>query len=254
MKIKIIKLGGSVITNENSSNKLHEFNTRRIAQQLHKFYPGTILIHGTGIVGKPPAVKHGYVESGKLGKDMKFVALKIKNQIHKLNQNFLSSFISEGIPVQSIVQWQLMGSRFRVNKQKILEIVQTGFVPVLFGDFVIQRDGSFKVISSDVICYFIAKILCPDKLIFLTDVDGVYDNGIPPKIIPEINQMNYASVPIDSALKDVSGGMGEKVKLAIKSSRYCNTCFIGNGTTPGLLKDILEDHKVRGTYICSFKA
>lgn len=253
LKIKIIKLGGSLITDENSRNKFHSSNTRRIAQQLYEFYPGTILVHGTGRVGKPPAVKYGYVESGKLGKDMKFVGLKIKNQIHKLNQNFLSSFISESIPVQSIVQWQLMGSGFYVSKQKILEILQTGFVPVLFGDFVIQKDGSFKVISSDDICHYITKMLLPDKLIFLTNVDGVYDNGLPPTIIPEINQMNYASVTIDNDPKDVSGGMRNKIKLAFKSSRYCKTCFIGNGTTPGLLMEILQDHKVRGTYISPAK-
>ncbi len=251
MKIKIIKLGGAIITNNEPKEKLDRSNTRNIARQLQEYYPGTILVHGTGSVGKPPAIRYGFVESGSLGPDMKFIALKIKNQIHQLNQQFISVFISEGIPVQSIVHWQLMGSRLYVSKSKILEILQSGLVPVFFGDFVIQKDGSFKVVSSDVICHLVTKLVKPEKLIFLTDVDGVFDDGLPPKLIPEINRNNYASIPGDHDHKDVSGGMAEKVKLAIKSSKYCKTCLIANGTTPGLLYEALQGHKVRGTYVYS---
>ena len=251
MKIKIIKLGGSLITDENSGNKFNETNTRRLAEELYDFYPGTILVHGTGIVGKSPAVEYNYVESGTLAKEMKIVALEIKNRIYKLNQNFISSFISEGIPVQSIVQWQLRGSRFHVGKQRILELLQSGFVPVLFGDFALLRSGNFKVISSDIICHFIAKLLSPDKLIFLTDVDGVYDDSSPPTLIAKINRMNYPSLSIKNDPTDVSGGMHSKVKFAFKSSRYCKTCFIGNGTNRGLLKELLQGFKVKGTYVSS---
>jgi len=85
MEKHIIKFGGSIITNTSTESKFNKKNTLRLAKEIYPYYKGCILIHGTGHVGKPPAIKYGYVESGIVQKNQQLIALHIKNSLRELN-------------------------------------------------------------------------------------------------------------------------------------------------------------------------
>ena len=62
MNITIIKIGGSVITNE-GSEPINLNAIKNIGRQLKRFKGKLVIVHGTGYVGKPPAVKYNYVKT-----------------------------------------------------------------------------------------------------------------------------------------------------------------------------------------------
>ena len=94
MKINIIKFGGSIISESNSGTHFNFKNTERLAQELSPFYKGSVLVHGTGHVGKPPAIKYGYVKNGIIAKEDKLLALEIKSSIRRLNQLVVDTLLS----------------------------------------------------------------------------------------------------------------------------------------------------------------
>lgn len=261
MKKHIIKLGGSIITDTSSKAYFNKKNTLRLAKELYPFYKGCILIHGTGQVGKPPAIKYGYVDNGILQKNEHLIALNIKNSLRQLNQHVVHTFLSASIPA---IPFDILHfydeSQKELNYKSLSEIlyqlINNNFVPVFYGDLLPRPDGSFKVFSSDLITLILAKILNPENVYFLTDVDGVYseytdqNNETGSNVIPFLNSNN-----IDKLLnskndnKDVSGGMQRKVELALEIANYCSRCFIGNGLSGNILSNLFKGENVNGTFV-----
>lgn len=261
MKHSIIKLGGSVITDMTSKNHFNKKNTLRLARELYPFSKGCILVHGTGHIGKPPAVKYGYVESGIIQKKDRLIALNIKSKIRQLNQFVIQTLISASIPAIPIdILWIYNESKdhFRNNgiEKFLLELLDNSIVPVFYGDLVPRADGSFKVISSDYIALILAKILHPENVLFLSDVSGVYsaaknihdDTG--PEIIPLLTSQNVNRLQkSQNENKDVSGGMLRKAGIALEISNYCRRCFIGSGYAENVVSDFFKENDVIGTLV-----
>jgi isopentenyl phosphate kinase len=263
MKKHIIKLGGSIITDTSSKAYFNKKNTLRLAKELYPFYKGCILIHGTGQVGKPPAIKYGYVDNGILPQNEHLIALNIKNSLRQLNQHVVHTFLSASIPV---IPFDILHfydeSKNHLNykglKDILLQMLKNGLVPVFYGDLLPLPDGSFKVFSSDLITLLLAKTLKPENVIFLSDVNGVYlehtksNNEASSNIIPVLNPKNIRLlIKSENDKKDVSGGMRKKAELALEISRYCKRCFIGNGLTDNILSNFFKEKSVVGTFVRS---
>jgi len=261
MQINIIKFGGSVISDKLSEDHFNLRNTERLARELYPFHNGSILIHGTGYVGKPPAVKYGYVRNGIISKEEKLIALTVRSKIRQLNQHVVNTLISASIPAIPIDILNYFSFTQRsgyVIKTGIIifHLVKNGLVPVLYGDLFPLPDGSYKVISSDFITFLLAKNLKPDNVIFLSNVRGIFmskeaveeDNiqGIIKKLtLDKLTSIKWT----DSDNNDVSGGMRRKAELALEASDYCNKCFIGSGYTENLLSKLFTEEDVEGTFV-----
>ena len=128
-----------------------------------------------------------------------------------------------------------------------------GFVPVLHGDFVPCPDGSVRVLSSDHIVFVLTKALSPRRVIFLTDVDGVFrseGSGEMPALLERLSAANASEMRAEASDgDDVSGGMGKKVDHALDVAHYCEECLIANGRRAGVLRDILAGRDVRCTRV-----
>ena len=135
MKSNIIKLGGSVISESESESHFNAGNTERLAKELYPFQKGLILIHGTGHVGKPPAIKYGYVKNGIISKEDRLIALMIKSKIQQLNQDVVNTFLScsiPAIPVNILHFYNESDEQFIIGfiETVITELVMNGMVPV----------------------------------------------------------------------------------------------------------------------------
>ena len=261
MQINNIKFGGSVISDNLSKNHFNHRNTERLAREFYPFHKGSILIHGTGYVGKPPAIKYGYVKNGIISKEDRLIALAVRSKIRQLNQNVVNTLISASIPAIPIDILNYFSCRKRIcyiskTGTTILHLIKNGLVPVLYGDLFPLTDGSYKVISSDFITFLLAKSLKPENVIFLSNVRGIFmskeaieaDNsqGIIKKLTPD--KMASIKWP-DTDNNDVSGGMRRKAELALEISDYCNKCFIGSGYTENLLSKLFTMEDAEGTFI-----
>lgn len=259
MNSNIVKIGGSVITDDTSMNHFDAKNTLRIAKEIYPFQKGLIIVHGTGHIGKPPAIKYGYLNSGILPEKDGEIALPIKDSIRQLNNQVVQALQSvsiQAVPIDIMNYYdesteQLIKSEFI---WKLAEMAGKNQVPVFYGDMIRRSDGSYKVISSDVITLILSKILNPENVIFLTDVEGVYiengSNDKDKKIIPILSSSTFKSMKYyGSDATDVSGGMRKKAEIALEVSKYCNRCFIGSGYQDGILRDFFAMKTVPGTIV-----
>ncbi|MHA1665551.1 MAG: amino acid kinase family protein, partial [Candidatus Njordarchaeales archaeon] len=79
------------------------------------------------------------------------------------------------------------------------------------------------IVSGDYIIEFLARELRPDKVIFGTDVEGIYrDPKDPTSLIPRIDERNLSDMRkfLKSTQKiDVTGGMIEKLNSMVRISK-----------------------------------
>lgn len=114
------------------------------------------------------------------------------------------------------------------NLESLHQYLSLGFVPVLHGDCVLDHTKGCTVLSGDtVILETVKHIPEISRVVFLTDVDGVYDrspikdgepkaNGPPPQLLHQIWVDSQGEISTDVNMEDsatdVTGGM--KLKLA----------------------------------------
>ena len=261
MNFNMIKFGGSVITSETCEGFFNEKNTYRLAKELLPHSRGCTLIHGTGLIGKPPAIRYGYLNDGIIPKSRSLLALKIRNELRQLNQRVVKTLLSASIPVIPFdnvhyFDESMSGLQYEGLRRSLIQTIENGFVPIFYGDLMPRSDGSFRVFSSDSIALILAKTLKPDKAIFLSDVKGVYSNqsyrsdDCKKKILTTLNAGNFNRIhkyPKDD--KDVSGGMLKKATCALEISLYCKNCFIASGLNSGVLSKLLGGESVISTRV-----
>jgi isopentenyl phosphate kinase len=260
-KINIIKFGGSIISDQFSETHYNRRNTLRLAKEFYPFYKGSILIHGTGYIGKAPAIKYGYVQKGIISKEDSLVALTIKSRIRQLNLDVIDTLISASIPAIPIDILHFYNDpeelfNLRELKRTILDLLKNNYVPVFYGDLLPRPDGSYKVISSDLLTFLLSKAFKPENVIFLSNVDGIYpgkaetENDSHKVVIKKLTKDKMASIGwFDNDDDDVSGGMRKKAELALKISAFSKKCFIGSGYADNILSNVLNGHEVVGTFV-----
>jgi len=139
----------------------------------------------------------------------------------------------------------LVGDIIGVDKEKILKIVNSGFIPVISP---LGRDskGKYYNINADTTASHVAVALNAEKLTILTDVDGVIIDG---RLSSRIN-FNTAKKEIKQGA--INKGMIPKVDACIHAVKNkCPKAHLLNGLIPhSLLLEIFTDRGI-GTEIVS---
>jgi acetylglutamate kinase len=140
-----------------------------------------------------------------------------------------------------------VGNVVAVDLSLLLSLLQTGFIPVIatVGLNVSGRSEEPKVlnINADAVAGEIAAAICAEKLIFLTDVDGIHDKS--GEVLAKLTVFEAESL-IHSGV--AAGGMIPKIKACIKAlSANAVTCIIDGRQPHALLNDI--EGKITGTVI-----
>ena len=178
-----------------------------------------------------------------------------------LNNLFIKIFVDSGIPVlpfDPLTIFVLKDNKITHSDTTALELaLKRGFVPLLYGDIVIDEEKVFSILSGDTIISYLASKMRPEKVILCTDVDGVYEN-IRDKatLINEINEKNISSVleklknsNLDASVIDVTGGMYKKIEELWDLAQKGIVSYIINGFKPTLIQAALEGTSVVGTRI-----
>lgn len=260
-KLVIIKLGGSIITNKDinvATPNLKIINS--LVLQIKRIHfteeYNIVLVHGAGSYGHPIVKKYN-LQNGLYTDSQKLAFAKAEILLAELTQIITDKLTASKCPAVSIAPHS-----FLIQKAKKLVDIRTdivcGFlersmIPVLFGDIVLDNKIGCSIISGDVIVSSLAKKLKPDKVIFLSDVDGVYEEN--PKLnkytkqIQQINEKNVISVIKRLSIfntNDVTGEMAGKIQ-AIKSDLKRIHVVITSGLIPNRLMDTVLKRKLVGT-------
>lgn len=240
----IIKLGGSVISNKAVPHSFNEEIVAAIADELISFHPSheIILVHGGGSFGHPVAKRYG-IKEGIKGMESRIGFARTHEAMLELNYKIVDIFFKKNLPVFPVVPSSLFiveqGNIIHGDTYIINMLLKNRFIPILFGDVALSADKGIDILSGDQIISYLARMFMPEKVIFLMDVDGIYDRE--PDACPEARLLRLIdnSVSISGATRsfDVTGGIHNKIEQAQKLN--CTVFFI-NGTVPGNLTKVLN--------------
>ena len=104
-----------------------------------------------------------------------------------------------------------VGDVVKVNDKLIKHLAEDEYIPVI-APIGIDKNGQSYNINADAVASAVAKAMKAEKLIYLTDIDGVHDEN--DNVIFEISKAEALSRIDDGS---ISGGMIPKVKSCIEA-------------------------------------
>ncbi|XP_051122096.1 isopentenyl phosphate kinase isoform X2 [Andrographis paniculata] len=264
----IVKLGGAAITCKNELETINEDNLNVVSSQLREAMirgschgmdwsrkPGSsdtpsvpdnfddqlssdsknfIVVHGAGSFGHFQASKSG-VHKGGLSRPLVkagFVATRIS--VTSLNLEIVRA-LAKGIPSIGMSPFSCGWSTCERNLSEadistVIKALDAGFVPVLHGDAVLDRSQGCTILSGDVIIRLLAEQMCPDYVVFLTDVFGVYDR---PPSDPDAILLREIAVHDD-------GSWSVLKPQLLDATRQVEITVASHDTTGGMITKITE--------------
>ncbi|MDD3985582.1 MAG: isopentenyl phosphate kinase [Methanobacterium sp.] len=260
----ILKLGGSVITRKKSlTPTLDSFNLIRIAREIStSSYHKLIIVHGAGSFGHPYAKEYLIGNEIKTTQELKRKRKgfsKTQNSVKNLNAMVCQYLLEQEIPAVSIQPSSFIETNnkriININLDLITKYLELGFVPVIYGDVVLDRDNKIKmaVLSGDQIVKYIAENLKPEKVILGSDVDGIY-NKDPKKytdayLMKIVTSHQELESTDNTQTVDVTGGMGGKLSELLELAKIGIESEIINATHNNNIKNALNGVKGIGTLI-----
>lgn len=251
----VIKLGGSVITRKNESFSIRSDIISRLADEISYFLRENrgerlILVHGGGSFGhslvRECSEKIGYIDIQCFAR----VAFYMDFLNHLVSEVLLSSgVLATRISPRSICWGVDFGEcDFSVVKR----FVSSGVVPVLYGDVILSGNEA-RVLSGDDIVWYLTKSLGSKKVIFVTDVNGVYDKD--PKLNRNariLSNMHVSDVLKEASfweVSDVTGGMLNKLRKSLLLGVKDVMIYVINGFVSSNLLNALKGRNVVGSVL-----
>jgi len=257
----LIKLGGSVITDKSKEFVAREENIKRLAREIkegQKAFSGEIIIgHGAGSFAHTPAAKYR-TKRGLLNSSSLMGASIVEDAARQLNSIVIKNFLAENLPVFPFSPASFLINDAKGNSMSYIDPIKqallTEFLPVIYGDVVIDKSQGFTIFSTEKVLSIIAKELKNSyltRIILVTDVDGVLDKE--GKTISRISKENFDQLKegiIGAKNVDVTGGMLNKVEesLTLANDAGIETLII-NGLKEGNLEKAIKGEEVLGTKI-----
>lgn len=254
MKMKpliVVKLGGSVVTKKDepfTPNTLVIEQVSKQVSELHSEY-GIILVHGGGSYGHVVASEHRVTE-GYLKPSQLMGLTMVKLRMNELTQLILASLASHGVPAIPVTPVScLTCSAGRIESfftEPLRMMLGLSVVPLIPGDIAMDSSGKrFTIVSGDQVAAFLAVKLGAVKLIYGTDVDGVF-TGDPrlnrgASLIPRLKRSMVQGLAASIRPGDVTGGICRKIEEGFYAAERGVRVIIGNLTRPNALSRMVMD-------------
>ena len=259
----ILKIGGSILTNKDSVSEVDAASLKRIASEIKSSLDNSpkelIIVHGAGSFGHPPAKKYkiGEVFDKSEYPQKRIGFCETQNAVKKLNMLICEAFIEEGLPVVAIPASSFMtATNKRItqgNLDSFKRYLKKGFIPVIYGDVVLDDELEICVISGDQLIQYLAMNLNPDVVVLGTDVDGVYNKN--PKthddaiFFDRFSSLDDLDTLEGTTNVDVTGGMVGKIKELLYLADLGIESKIINAEVENNIFKVLENENVKGTVI-----
>ncbi len=263
----ILKLGGSVITKKEAKEPTIDYNNldRISAEIASSSLDKLIIVHGAGSFGHPFAKE--YEIGSRIENEEDFNHKKLGFCITQSWVKKLNTLVCDSLRENGVLAVSIQPSSFIITKNKriyscnldlINKYLELGFVPVIYGDVVVDLDENIKicVLSGDQIIKYFGENLKPTRVVLGSDVDGIYTKD--PKKYDDAELMNTVTscedlVAEGSLNVDVTGGMNGKLLELIGLAELGVESEIINASRKGFIKRALNHEKGIGTIIKSKK-
>lgn len=264
----IIKFGGSVITHKAKKGIFNSNTTQQLLEELRKFFDtgsakkdelktvfDLILVHGAGSFGHISASKYQLDKGYK--NDKQLIGLsEVHNDVRDLNLRFMNQLLLNGFPGISIPPLVIVRNRAKMvgymDTEIFRKVLDMHCIPVTFGDVVPDDSLGFSICSGDSIIQKLAEVYKPERVIFITDVDGLFTSNPAldkdAKLIDELTEDSFSkAVTSQNVNPDVTGSIHLKAKIALALARSGVESYIVNGNVEGRLTAALSGSGFVGT-------
>ena len=223
-KLTVIKLGGALLTDKRQVGSLRRDILTNAAEEIRACLDAglmqrLILVHGVGSFGHPPVLEHrlhrGFQDESQL-----LALTYTQTAVMALRSQIAEAMHGAGVPVAMILPSSNMtASGFRLKRSfldAVAGFLDIGMVPLLGGDVLADDQVGFSVCGGDQISLHLADHFAASRLLFATDVAGVYDRDPKQHVgahrIPKLSLSNLDTVTLDAHQRvDVSGAMAGKL-------------------------------------------
>ena len=251
-KIVVIKYGGNALINEQLKQQVMEDIVL-----LWLIGVKVVLVHGGGPeindlmdkLGKKAQFVDGLRVTDKETVDI--VQMVLAGKVNKTLVNLLemkggmAMGISgmDGRLIEAEVKDERLGFVGRitdVNIEPVLDLLEKGYIPVI-STVGCDKQGNTYNINGDTAAAFIAGALGAQRLIMMTDIDGILrDKDDPTTLIPQITIKETDQLKRDGV---ISGGMIPKVDCCIEAiTKGVKNVVIMDGRIPhSILMELLTD-------------
>jgi len=259
-KLVVLKLGGSVITDKEKPMTQNLDAIQRLAKEIADAnVERLIIVHGGGSFGHPLAkqykIKEGYEEQSQIEGFS-----KTHQAMLELNKHVVDALIHHNIAAFSVSPSSFIitkAGRIQVFYDSTLtRLLDTGFVPVLFGDAVLDNKIGFTILSGDQLVATLATRFKADKIIIGADVDGLCTSDpktdVSAQLIPHITLQRLKALlhNIEEAkVTDVTGGMLGKILELIPAINADIPAIVVNAAKEGNIYKALKEEEVIATLI-----
>ena len=210
----------------------------QIAQMLERLNVSTKAVDGLRITDEPTMEIVEMVLAGKINKDVVTALNKAGGTAVGLSGKDGRLLLAEKVQRDDGVDLGFVGRPKHVNTAVIEAIRDAGLIPVI-APIGVDENGQGYNINADTAAGAIAAALKAERLIMLTDVDGVKDKA--GELVSEIRRADIAGLVEDGT---VSGGMIPKLEMcAAAVTSGVGAAVIQNGTVKHvLLLELLTEY------------
>jgi isopentenyl phosphate kinase len=258
----VLKIGGSVLTRTSEESRTDAERIAQIAKEISMWWEAKlgqlILVLGAGSFGHPLARRFELNNPASTKSSYGF-ALTVCNMIAlaKTVLDDLSKNCVPCLPIQPSAFFTLDRGRIaRAELPRIELALADDLVPVLWGDAVLDLSEKFGILSGDQIAAYFYEKLPVKRLLFGTDVDGVYTSD-PKKgesakrigsLLEESEIADILANTGPSKSFDVTGGLRGKLLEICQINRRPIECQIFNASVRGYTQKALNLENI-GTLI-----
>jgi isopentenyl phosphate kinase len=260
VKLTILKIGGSVITDKEGELAPRTEVINRLAEEIQKAQvESLVIVHGGGSFGHPTAKKYG-IKEGLREEAQKVGFAETHHVMTVLNGLVMDSLLWHNIPAISVAPSCCVvteNGRIKTFEEAVLRsYLKMGFAPVLYGDATLDETLGFTVLSGDQLVSHLARKLGATSIVIGVDTDGLYDadpkNAENPKLYTHLTLGELEKVKEKlggSTAADVTGGMLGKVTELIPALAEGIPVSIVNAVKPNRVYKALMGEAVEGTVI-----
>ena len=253
----VVKIGGSTLGSHDT--------TLEDLVALQKRGVNPVVVHGGGKVisdwMERQGVRPRFVRGLRVT-DRKSLDIAVAVLAGLINKSLVASLLAlggravgisgaDGAMLRAVIQDPALGHVGRVvevNPGPIKTVLYSDCIPVIApvgvrGSDESALDGSLLNINADTAAGEIAAALGAERLVFLTDVEGVLDSSR--RVIPRLTQRQARGL---MRSRVVGGGMVPKLEACVTALREVGEARIVDGRRAGALLDALSG-KARGTRV-----
>ena len=257
--MKLVKLGGSVITNKKGAGggrgegpRFCAGVTRRLLKEIRDCGEKLIIVTGAGSFGHVKAKKHSLKEGYR--EDSQWDGfVDVSRDVRRLNLAVLDEGLRLGMRLVSVppsVSVLLADGRIHYLDEGVFRrYLSAGIMPVTFGDVALDTTRRFSICGGDALMERLAAAFSAERAVFVSDIDGIRvgEEGRPAHQFSatDISRITPARGPRG---EDVTGGIAEKARMALAMAAAGTEVVILNGKRKGRLLEALKGGEPAGTW------